>query len=503
MIRTALPKNRVRLAAALVAAGFMTGGPALGVAAATPGETDGSSSAGTPSPASERTGPARPRRVLSGATPEAPTGNRTRRTGSAPAAAVAIRAPVHTRATSLAETRVPPGNAADVPPANRGPSTPPAGPVNDLVAGAMLLTRRNQPPSDAGTAQTTNFTGWAVGTSNDSSGGYATILKIDTRNNGFSTVTRQGSAAQFADITLQGVATVSPRISWIAGLDNTDQHGVIFRTNDGGVTWKPQAVGQQLESLYGITAINRYEAWAVGEAGSVYFTRNAGRKWTQVGSPQDLLTNGALQGVFAPSFNGNGRVWVTQATDAQPGTVPIFFSPNTSVRYLPSIRWSGTSDTTTCSAECSMLSVTGNSTGRKLFAVGGKPYTVVASVDSGRHWMQQTLSNAGGTNDANSVVTLDGTNAWIVADYGNTWWTDNGGAQWNKVRVPGASGTFLLGVSTPDNRHLWAVGSEYGKGVIATSSDAGRTWEILGGEAIPDTGGLWKVSVVSNCALRR
>jgi hypothetical protein len=64
------------------------------------------------------------------------------------------------------------------------------------------------------------------------------------------------------------------------------------------------------------------------------------------------------------------------------------------------------------------------------------------------------------------------------------------------------AGAMLL-MRTPDNQHLWAAGSQNGKGVVATSSDAGRTWEILGGGALPDTGGLWKVSVVSNCALRR
>ena len=581
LTRSRLRQSRVHLASALIAAGLMTGGPVMGVAAATPGETDSSSSTGTQSPAADNTQSA-PDRLVSarqaGATARsragrtAPSAHRTDSQGhSASTAAAGIPVLAHPHVPSPDAAQMPSRSALSAPPASaprvrsasttpdpvstvetalpsasaaaaiagvptpaatrqaaaptisasigrlldtvdRHPSTPPDSPVNDLVAGAMLLMRRTPSPSDADTGRsqvlettlvhanhTTSFTGWAVGSSNEFSGGYATILKIDTKNNGFSNVTRQGTAAQFADITLQGVATVSPRVSWIAGLDNSDQRGVIFRTNDGGVTWKPQAAGQQLEPLYGITAINRYKAWAVGASGSVYFTRNGGLRWTQIGSPENLHTQSTLQGVFAPSINLNGRVWVTATDDVAPQSISILYSPNTSARYLPAIMWSTTSDTTTCSASCAMLSVTGNSTGKKLFAVGGKPYTAVASVDSGRHWTQQSLPGAGGANDANSVITLDGTNAWIVADYGNTWWTENGGAQWNKVRVPGASGAFLLGVSTADNQHLWAVGGETGKGIIALSSDAGRTWEVLGGGALPDTGNLWKVSVVQGC----
>lgn len=503
--RSTSRRNRFHLAAFLIACGLMAGGPAVAVASAGTGETASSSPTGAGSAAADQ--------KPGGTTPDRPaptrqTGTDTRNRTSTVAA---NSGSAHPRATSTRlSTAI--GRLADT--AGRYHSNLPPAPASDLPTGAMLPARRGTSPSAAvggarpleaakrHATRTPNFTGWAVGASNDFSGGYATILKIDTKNNGFQTVSRQGDPVQFAGITLQGVAAVSPRIAWIAG-QAADRSGAIFRTTDGGVTWKPQGVDQQLEGLYGLTAINRYTAWAVGESGSVYFTRNGGRRWTQVGSPDNLPTGGALQGVFAPALNGNGRVWVTGTGDVAPNSIQIFRSPNSAALYLPAITWSATTDTATCTVECKMLSVTGNSTGRKLFAVGGKPYTVVASADSGRHWVQQTLPNAGGDNDANSVVTLDGTNAWIVADYGNTWWTDNGGAQWNKVRVPGASGSFLLGVSTADNQHLWAVGSQNGRGVVAESSDAGRTWETLGGAAIPDTGGLWKVSVVSNCALRR
>jgi photosystem II stability/assembly factor-like uncharacterized protein len=109
---------------------------------------------------------------------------------------------------------------------------------------------------------------------------------------------------------------------------------------------------------------------------------------------------------------------------------------------------------------------------------------VMATHDGGITWNQQQISVPDGYIPKTArwslhhVFFLDQNTGWIVGDYGITFWTENGGQNWNFV---GTKKVDFRYVRFLDRNFGWASYS-YGYGGswgIALTTNGGRSWKFL------------------------
>lgn len=113
-----------------------------------------------------------------------------------------------------------------------------------------------------------------------------------------------------AGVTLRGLSMSDPEHGWAVG------EGVILRTDDGGVRWRRQRLPGRAAGirLLAVSAIDRESAVAVGEAGVVLRTRDAGGLW-EFASPIASGPGRAGETAFDVFCHGGGatRCWMAGA----------------------------------------------------------------------------------------------------------------------------------------------------------------------------------------------
>ena len=222
---------------------------------------------------------------------------------------------------------------------------------------------------------------------------------------------------------------------WLVGDgDQSNNHGVIYRSDDGGSTWVLQWSGGALTQLYGIAAIDSRTAVAVGNLGIIWRTTNGGQSWSQVPHPSvSVLSDVQFKGRIGTAVGNNravlrsrdrGATWVNRSPDLP----------------FPASLMSGSF-----------------ADGKNGWAVGFDQ-VVVHTTDGGHTWTSQTVP---GSQEVNflSVSVVSATTAWISGGPANGFVarTTNGGATWTQEVLPGgplsiSSVTFL----TADEG--WAAG---------------------------------------------
>jgi photosystem II stability/assembly factor-like uncharacterized protein len=89
------------------------------------------------------------------------------------------------------------------------------------------------------------------------------------------------------NLRFTNVRTVGTDV-WLIGKDVSD-NGILLKSEDGGQSWqdKTPEAARSLNDLY----IKDGKGWLIGDAGSIYFTDNAGNSWGNTESPTkvDLL----------------------------------------------------------------------------------------------------------------------------------------------------------------------------------------------------------------------
>lgn len=256
------------------------------------------------------------------------------------------------------------------------------------------------------------------------------------------------SAAAVSDTvnTLLGIHFVSPQVGW-----TVQNNGRIYQTIDGGQTWTLNYSGSAGFST--IWFVDANEGWATGESGWLH-TINGGQSWTRLG-----LTGPA--GTHFTFHLDRSRSWAVGeggkilATDDgwQTSTVQV---PAGSERRLWAV-WMTDAQNGLAVGE-----------GGRIFATG----------DGGAHWQAR---HSGGS-EVHGMDATDYAHAWAASAFGNVAFTANGGAFWETVVVDGFSvyGTVEDVDFLDDHLTGWATGLEraFGgnSGVIARSSDGGRTW---------------------------
>ena len=249
-------------------------------------------------------------------------------------------------------------------------------------------------------------TAWAVG---NEDGNYAVILRT---TDGGKTWIRCGAPGSVPDFGPLGIGAVDSKIAWVVG-----SNGTIIHTEDGGKTWGQQASNTRA-ALMKVAAIDRYNAWIVGDHDNGYAvilrTSDGGLTWTRQGNASTVKTTGLID--------------VTAADNS------------------------------------SALAV-------------GVNHTVLKTMDVGASWQTRMDGIASGIAHMNGACAIDKSNSWITQDYGRVYWTSDGGKTWNGQN-PNGTGFWLMSASARSLKTVWVVGISpwIGKGIIMHTTNRGVNW---------------------------
>jgi photosystem II stability/assembly factor-like uncharacterized protein len=130
------------------------------------------------------------------------------------------------------------------------------------------------------------------------SGSYGTILR--TQDGGMSWV-RQTSST---DEHLFGLDFVSERKGWASG-----SRGTLLYTNDGGLSWHNRSIEEDV-ILNSVSFISPELGWAVGEFGVIYHTKDSGKSWIKQKSPVEVSpASGESRNLFGLLFPDSKMGW--------------------------------------------------------------------------------------------------------------------------------------------------------------------------------------------------
>jgi photosystem II stability/assembly factor-like uncharacterized protein len=236
-----------------------------------------------------------------------------------------------------------------------------------------------------------------------------------------------------SDARLRGLSAVSPLVAWASG-----SAGTILRTTDGGQTWEQRAPqGTSTLDFRDIQAFDAQHAVALsigeGDSSRVYRTDNGGKSWQQTQTNTDPKAFYDCMAFFDQRHGlivgdpVNGRFEVLSTDDG-----------GRSWQILPA------------------AGMPEAQTGEAGFAASGQ---CVATSGSNDAW----IGSGGG---AQSRV-------YHSTDRGRTWHA-------TATPLPSSQSAGVFAVAFRDPWHGVAVGGDYAApttGSVATSRDAGRTWQ--------------------------
>jgi photosystem II stability/assembly factor-like uncharacterized protein len=334
--------------------------------------------------------------------------------------------------------------------------------------------------------------------------------------------------------TLEGVYFLTSEIGFIYGQDNGNYDALIRRTTDGGITWADCYHPSTWGFIHSIDFISSTTGFAVGQAGTILKTTDAGATWNPLssGATNDLYSisfpdenNGyatGVNGTVLKTING-GVAWTKMTIDPNMDGWAILY-PQTSSGFIigqtSSTPYHAKMYQSTDAGSTYQSMITG--TIANLFSVsfpdanngfavgdsgrivktadGGESWSILSSgtqtvltgvsfstanngcvvgksgkimntTDGGVSWQAQV---SGTTQNLNAVTFLDGNNGWIAGDWGTILKTTNGGSTWTAQN----SGTsrYLQSIDFVDANTGFAVGTW---GTILKTTDGGSTWTNL------------------------
>lgn len=271
---------------------------------------------------------------------------------------------------------------------------------------------------------------------------------------------RGGSAVQaeeIKDITRQKLGLDAPfyvqYIRWMFGWPKKE--GAIYRTTDGGETWKKLAV-EVLKPFEQVSFLSPTLGWGLTDK-IVYGTEDGGRVWArQYKGDASLNSLFVLDESFGWVLGDNGTILHT----SQGGYRQELDSGQLEDTWIPQ-----NSSTDENLIDAAFIDA---QTGW----VVGENSTIIHTVNGGAEWVAQS-SNTGSRISA--VAFSDSRSGWVIGNNGMILGTTDGGQSW----LPRISGTGKklndIAVSGPV---IWVVGDG---GTILNSRDGGHTWSARPG----------------------
>jgi len=262
-------------------------------------------------------------------------------------------------------------------------------------------------------------TGWSVGDIDPGGAGGAIYQTLDAG--------RSWRPIARTNEILTAVHFVNLKIGWVAG-----HAGLIERTDDGGLSWKPQRIERQGEVLNSIFFIDERRGWVAGGNGLVFRTTDGGESWNKI-------TTGRVEDLWAVRFSDpergwivgedglilstedGGTTWVAQSSGTSRALLGLALSPLAGVVIAVGeggtiLRSAGRSswDQVESPAHSTLDSVAAS--GNSFWAVGAKGM-IVRSTDNGVSFIALPVLSP---HDLNSVSLADATHAVAVGQRGAT-----------------------------------------------------------------------------------
>jgi photosystem II stability/assembly factor-like uncharacterized protein len=239
------------------------------------------------------------------------------------------------------------------------------------------------------------------------------------------------------------------------------------------------------DNLFAVTATNDDTAWAVGNFGAIYVTRNGGKSW-------QARTSNTKQSLFSVAFADERSGWVVgksgmilRTTDGGE-TWTQQKSPIHPAKHFFKV---AAVDAQTAWAVGDWGAVVQTRDGGATWtdrSLGGLAVERIESPDR----LMQTITDDVILND---VEFVDAQHGFIVGEFGTLLATDDGGAHWRQVVVPTDKTLFGVHFRSPDEG--WVVGID---GIILRTQDGGQTWTTQNG--LTATGAIEDVSFVEAMA---
>ncbi len=222
--------------------------------------------------------------------------------------------------------------------------------------------------------------------------------------------------------------------------------GTLVGTPDAGVTWTSRTSGTT-SRLNAICFASASQGWAVGTAGTIMHSTNGGTSWTK------LTGTGIGSDLFCVRFANTQYGWVVGAGG-----------------FLGRTRNGGTSWDTQFVGGKDLFSVAFSDTSNG-WAVGDG--IILGTVDGGANWTQ--VLPAITAQPLRSVARVSTDAAWAVGGLGSTPSTSPslGGPVWSLTSQGAAYD--LQALHMVNGLSGWAVGSN-GSGAILRTSNGGTTW---------------------------
>jgi hypothetical protein len=332
------------------------------------------------------------------------------------------------------------------------------------------------------------------------------------------------NSSEYDDNTLLAVSSSRPDDAWAVGFLGSGGSGFIgtLTLHWDGRSWtvvpSPDP-GAFFNALFGVVAIARDDAWAVGSYSNSPSSRDRplsmhwdGTRWSLIPVAQPPRTAMDLYGVdAAPS----GSVWTVGAAAHHPS-----LDNRTIVELWTGAEWTILPSPTPRSG-VTMLAAVSAFSPRRAWAVGlegpiNEGRTLVERWD-GRRWAAVPSSNVGeGVNELAALAVRTPRDAWAVGSFQTGQETGQAlvehfdGRAWRVLATPRIRGSgSLKGVAVLPNHDVWAVGvredQQHGARLLAEHWN-GSSWEIvpmprppgslgdeLSGLAEDRGGGLWAV----------
>lgn len=294
------------------------------------------------------------------------------------------------------------------------------------------------------------------------------------------------------DANLHAVRFTDKKLGWAVG-----DHGVAFRSNDGGRTWEPRYLPADL-SFRAVDFISDSTGWAAGAtttpytevvSGAIYQTTDSGRSWQQVNrvplprmhalrffSERDGIAAGETSERFASG------VLVTHDGGATWESVQSAISSAASTGVLPE-----QSD-----QKNSVVPTALNTSGWKAAAFPQLDRGAVVGAQARRAVIAsgQLLPGRSGGSDLRSLNALavnDGRNGWAVGDGGTVLRTQDGGLVWQDPESPlpdPARTLFDFHAVDAVGNSIWIAGRP--GSLVWRSTDGSASWQALPtGSALP------------------
>ena len=242
------------------------------------------------------------------------------------------------------------------------------------------------------------------------------------------------------------------------------------------------------EHLYGLTFLNDYNGWIVGEGGTILRTQDAGENWSKIYSGVTQTLNDVH---FTTSNTGwiagdggkllkstTGGVSWTNVGVAFNSKAVDFFSPKIGIVVGSSGNVMFTSDegktwTNGSSATANTLNDVKFVSSNVALAVGDGG-VIVRSTDAGQTWSNVA---SGVTANFSRVYFYNQNLGWIIGNNGAILRTTDGGVVWNSVTITGEyANREWKDVYFTDTTNGWLI--DYGNTLLKTI-DGGNSWSLV------------------------